>query len=471
MNIALIRPSKITGAFEKILIQEPINLAYLAAFLNANGFKAVIWDFEVEAFSQEILAQKISADNISAVGITSMTPTINNAHKVAELIKKINPQVTTIAGGAHVSAIPEQCLIEFPAFDYLVLREGERPLLELCQHIRDKKSVEQIKGIGFSRNGNIQINQPSEDIEDLDQLPFPDRSLLNRDLYKNIYAAGIDTCGKKSTVMFTSRGCSQNCTFCAVKKTSGSRVRFRSAENVISELKLCKEMGYNHITFEDTNLTLNRNRFIEICSGLKALSLTWDCQTKVSLVDQELISIMKQSGCLKIAYGVESGSPKILKLIKKNITLEQINTAFRLTHQAGIVACAFFILGSHPEETEQDIKLTEQLIKQIKPDVFQLGIICPYPGTEIYTIMQEYGLIQKIDWNKFNFMHSEMPWGTKYVSARQLVKYQKQIYTRYLLSWHFIWFLFKKILNPKQLPQLSKLSFYMLKYLLLEKRK
>lgn len=470
MNIALIRPPKITGAFEKILIQEPINLAYLAAFLNLNGFKTEIWDFEIELFSPEIIKQKITANDISIIGITSMTPTINNAHHLAEIIKKINPNITTIAGGAHVSAVPEQSLIEFPAFDYLVLREGEITLLKLCQKIRDKKSPEQIKGLAFAKNGNIHINLPSEDITDLDSLPFPDRTLLNRDLYKHMYAAGIDTCGKKPTVVFTSRGCSQDCTFCAVKKTSGPIVRFRSAKNVIAELTICKQLGYNHITFEDTNFSLNRERFIQICSGLKELGLTWDCQTKVSLIDPQLISIMRQSGCLKIAYGVESGSPKILKLMKKNITLEQIKQAFQLTHQAGIVACAFFILGSHPEETMEDIKLTEQLIKQIKPDVFQLGIICPYPGTEIYAIMQSYGLIQEINWNKFNFMHSMPLWGTKYITAKQLIKYQKQIYIRYLFSWHFIQFFFKKMFNLKQIPQLIKLSFYMLKYLLFEKR-
>jgi anaerobic magnesium-protoporphyrin IX monomethyl ester cyclase len=470
MNIALIRPPKITGAFEKILIQEPINLAYLAAFLNLNGFKTEIWDFEVELFSPDILAQKIAANNISIIGITSMTPTVNNAHDLAKTIKQINPQIITIAGGAHVSAIPEQSLIEFPAFDYLVLREGEIALLKLCQNLRDKLPVKNISGIAFIKDKQTIINQPTEEIADLDSLPFPDRTLLNRNLYKNMYAAGIDTNGKKSTVVFTSRGCSQECTFCAVKKTSGPIVRFRSAENVIAELILCKRLGYNHITFEDTNLSLNRERFIQICSGLKELKLTWDCQTKVSLIDPQLISIMKKSGCLKIAYGVESGSPKMLKLMKKNITLDQIKQAFRLTHQAGIVACAFFILGSHPEETIEDIKLTEQLINQIKPDVFQLGIICPYPGTEIFAIMREYGLIQEINWNKFNFMHSMPLWGTKYITAEQLSKYQKQIYIRYLLSWHFIQFFFRKMLNPKQLPQLAKLSFYMLKYLLFEKR-
>lgn len=472
MNIALIRPPKINGAFEKILIQEPINLACLGAFLNLNGFKVVIWDFEVEPFSEIILQQKITAANISIAGITSMTPTVNNAHNIAALIKKNSPLVITIAGGAHVSAIPRQSLEEFPEFDYLVLREGELPMLKLCQHIAENKTPVGIPGIAFAKNGDINITMPDGYIENLDTLPFPDRKLLNRDLYKNMYAAGINTPGKKPTVVFTSRGCSQDCTFCAVKKTSGPKVRLRNAKNVIEELTICKEeLGYNHITFEDTNFTLKQDRFIEICYGLKRLGLTWDCQTKVSLVNEKLINIMKECGCLKIAYGVESGSPKILSLIKKNITISQIKKAFELTHQVKIVACAFFILGAHPQENTEDIILTEKLIHVIKPDVFQLGIICPYPGTEIFRIMKEEGLITAIDWRNFNFMHANQPWGTRHLSAKDLIKFQKQIYMRYLLSPVFLSSLLLKMLNPHQAIKIIQLGFYMLKYLIFEKRR
>lgn len=472
MNIALIRPPKISGTFEKILIQEPINLVYLATFLNSKGFNTVIWDFEVEPFSEIILGQLIAKANISVVGITSMTPTVNNAHDIAKLIKKNSPEITTIAGGAHVSAIPRQSLKEFPAFDYLVLREGELPMLKLCQQLAKKETLDNISGIAFSKNGNIKINMPREYIDDLDSLPFPERKLLKSDLYKKIYAAGINTGDKKPTVVFTSRGCSQACTFCAVKETSGPKVRFRSAENVIAELKICKEdLGYNHITFEDTNFTLKRDRFIKICYGLKELKLTWDCQTKVSMIDDELINIMKDCGCLKIAYGVESGSPKILSLIKKNITIPQIKKAFELTHKAKIVACAFFILGAHPEENTQDIRLTEKLIHTIKPDVFQLGIICPYPGTEIFQIMKEEGLIGDIDWKKFNFMHANQPWGTKHISSKNLIKFQKRIYLRYIFSLSFFRSLLVKMLDPTQALKIIRLGFYMLKYLIFEKRR
>ncbi|MFH2138119.1 MAG: radical SAM protein [Candidatus Omnitrophota bacterium] len=471
MNIALIRPPKISGAFEKILIQEPINLLYLSAYLQNNGFKVFIWDFEVEPCTEVIIRQKIKDQDISLAGITFMTPTVHNASNVAQLIKKVNPEIKTICGGPHISALPEDTLQSFPEFDFGIIGEGEISLLALCRHLKENKPLENIPGIVYKKDNTVLVNKPGLAISDLDSLPFPDRSLLNRSLYKNIYAAGINMSGKKSTVLFTSRGCSQDCTFCSVKKTSGPTVRFRSAENVIRELSECKEKyGYNHITFEDTNFTLDRKRLFAICDGLKKLKLTWDCQTKVSFVDEEFIKKMAACGCLKIAYGVESGSPKMLKLMKKNITLEQVKKAFALTHKAKIVACAFFILGTHPEEKIEDIKMTEELLREIKPDIFQLGIICPYPGTEIYSIMKKEGMITDLDWSKFNFMHSTPQWGTKYIKAADLTKFQKKIYLRYILSLSFLGWILKKALNPRELLHLGKLGVYLLSYLIFEKR-
>ncbi len=471
MNIALIRPPKITGNFEKILIQEPINLAYIAAYLKIHGFLVDLWDFEVEPFSEAILRKKIDQHPVRVAGLTSMSPTVNNAHKLALMLKKITPEIQIIAGGPHVSALPEESLREFTAFDYIIIGEGEESVLKLCEKINKKEHPGDIPGLSFRDAGQIVINKDRTYIQDLDRIPFPARSLFKHSLYKHIYAAGIDMSGKKSTVVFTTRGCAQKCTFCAVKNTNGAKVRFRSAENVIAELKVCRnKFGYNHVTFEDTNLTLDRKRFEKICYGLKNLNLTWDCQTKVSLVDKELIKTMKDCGCLKIAYGVESGSPKVLKLMKKNITIAQIENAFKWTHQANIVACAFFIIGSHPEETREDIKQTENILHRIKPDVFQLGIICPYPGTEIYSLMKKENLIKDISWSKLNFMHANPAWGTKHVEAKELIRYQKKIYLRYLLSPKFLRSLLNKPITFRYVLYLIKLSLYMLKYLVFEKR-
>ena len=270
MNIALIRPPKINGAFEKILIQEPINLVYLGTFLKSKGFPVTIIDFEVEPLNNDNIISILKEHSIELAGITAMTPTINNAHEIALKIKQYRKDLPIVVGGPHVSAIPDISLREFPAFDYVVIGEGELPLLNLCKNIMNQSPVTDIAGIAGRNNGQIFINKPANYIKDLDTLPLPDRSLLNRKLYTHAYAAGINKGKKRSTVVFTSRGCSQECTFCAVKKTTGDILRFRSAREVIRELKDCRErFGYNHITFEDTNLTLSRKRFIEICRGLK----------------------------------------------------------------------------------------------------------------------------------------------------------------------------------------------------------
>jgi len=270
MNIALIRPPKINGAFEKILIQEPINLVYLGTFLKSKGFPVTIIDFEVEPLNHDNIISILNEHSIELAGITAMTPTINNAHEIALKIKQYRKDLPIVVGGPHVSAIPDISLREFPAFDYVVIGEGELPLLNLCKNIMNQSPVTDIAGIAGRNNGQIFINKPANYIKDLDTLPLPDRSLLNRKLYTHAYAAGINKGKKRSTVVFTSRGCSQECTFCAVKKTTGDILRFRSAREVIRELKDCRErFGYNHITFEDTNLTLSRKRFIEICRGLK----------------------------------------------------------------------------------------------------------------------------------------------------------------------------------------------------------
>ena len=472
MNIALIRPQKIRGAFEKILIQEPINLAYLGAHLQASGFTPVIWDFEVEEFSEEILKEKIRKEKITIAGITAMTPTIKNAHQIAQIIRKSAPMVKTIIGGPHVSAIPEQTMRDFPAFDYAVIGEGEITFSELVKTLVENKDPALVPGIFYRDKAGLASGSPGRSYKhNLDELPMPDRSLLKKELYGNLYAAGIDSPGKKGTVVFTSRGCSQNCTFCAVKKTMGEKTRFRSAENVIAELVSCKEnFGYNHITFEDTNLTLNPERFWKICQALKKLNLTWDCQTRVNLVTSKMLSEMKDCGCLKVAFGVESGSQRILDLMHKNIKISEVETAFHLTRKAGIISCAFFILGGHPEENEEDIAQTEKLLHRIKPDVFQLGIICPYPGTEICEIMKKENLISSMDWDSFNFMHAVPAWGTKYLKAQDLVRLQKKIYLGYLFRIDFLGKTIFKMLRPSYFLRTIKLAKEMINYLVFEKR-
>jgi len=223
---------QVSGVFEKIFIQEPINLLYIGAYLKKYDIEVCLWDFEVEPFSADIIKQRLLAEKVTICAITSMTPTVKNAHKVAQAVKKTSPHIVTIAGGPHVTALAADSLNEFPCFDIIAIGEGEQTLYEICSAVKNNRPLEDISGIALRKNNKVLITNRRKEFKNIDKLPFPDRRMLDQKLYKNIYAPVISPENKKSSVIFTTRGCPENCVFCAVKKTQGPLVRFRSAENV-----------------------------------------------------------------------------------------------------------------------------------------------------------------------------------------------------------------------------------------------
>ena len=435
MKVVLIRPPRIRGAIEKVLIQQPINLAYIASYLMGSGYEVEVWDYEVQKLEPNSLNRQLQLANPKAIGITCMTPTVNNAHNVATLIKRYNPDIKIVLGGPHASALPQRTLLEFASFDAVVIGEGEITFKEVCQKIEAGESLKGVRGIAYRENGDIKIEEKRSNIENLDSLPYPARNILNRNLYYGIPSFGLNYDFQNKTEIFTSRGCLYRCSFCTISNTLGPKIRFRTVENVIGEIEQCKnQYGYNHIGFEDPNFTSDTKRLQDICQGLKEINVTWNCQTRVDMVNREILRMMADCGCKKIAYGVESGSPRILKLIHKDINPSQIISAFRWSKEFGILTCAFLMVGSHPSETKEDIEMTKDLIKRIQPDVFQLTIAVPYPGSELYNIMKNRDYLEEEDWTKFNFMHSLPKWHTEYFSPKQLVQIQKSIYLSYYIS-------------------------------------
>ena len=472
MKIILIRPPRIEGYCERRFIQQPINLAYIAAYLKKNGWKVELWDYEVEEFEPASFQKRLELACPRVVGITGMTPTINNAHQVASQIKKYNPNIKIIIGGPHSSALPEKTLSEFINFDVVVIGEGEATCNEICQRVSSKTSLEGIKGIAYRNNGKIKIEEKRAYLEDVDSLPYPDRGLFNRQLYSGAPSVGLNFDYQNKTEIFTSRGCAFRCIFCAIGNTIGFKTRLRSTENILGEIKQCiQQYGYKHIGFEDTNFTSDPLRLYQLCQSLKELKVTWNCQTRVDLVNKDVVKMMAESGCKKIAYGVESGSPRILGLIQKKITLAQIKDAFRWTKESGIITCGFFMLGSHPSETKMDVRMTERLINQIRPDVFQLTIAVPYPGSALYEIMKEKNYLESEDWAKFNFLHSLPTWHTEHFSARELIKIQRNIYIRHILIPKVILQIIFNMFNRSNRKYYLNISKEIVKYLFIEKRK
>jgi radical SAM superfamily enzyme YgiQ (UPF0313 family) len=406
--------------FKKIgAVQHPMNLVYLATWLHAQSHRPEILDLEVEPLSD--LEKRLKIARPYLVGITAMTPNIPEAKRICALSRSLG--IKTVLGGPHPTALPAQTLQD-TGCDYVILGEGEKPLGDLLSRIKENRSIDDIKGIAFLRNGVPVVNERPL-LLDLDRLPIPDRRLLKLNLYSGVVTPGILD---KAATLFTTRGCPYHCTFCASKVINQQRLRSRSMDKIFEEIDDIVSLGFNHITVDDDTFTLNSQRVKEFCTYLisKYPQVSWNCDSRVDTINEELLVLMKDSHCKKIAFGVESGSPRILNSINKDINIEQVKYAFRLTKKYKILTQAFFMLG-YPEETPEDIKATERLIREIEPDYLFLSMVVPYPGTAIYDYMLKKGLLSKIDFDTFIFFGDNISWRTEYFSGKDLVRMRKKI--------------------------------------------
>ncbi len=416
--------------------QYPINLGGIASFLKKNGHEVRLIDFNVDSFSKEKFHRSISVWMPDAIGISSMTPAIKYAGIIATGAKESFPDIPVLIGGVHCSAIPKQTLKEFPQFDIVVMGEGEETILEVMERLSGKEKLSGIKGTAWRKGKQVMVEERRPLIHDLDSLPFPDRTLVSMKKYENSHASrGFSRKFLNIAEIMTSRGCPNQCIFCAGHINYGFKVRFRSIDNIMAEIVECKEkLGVNHVSVEDDTFTLNKKLVFEFCERIKKLGITWNCNTRVNTVSPEMLKAMVGSGCLKISFGVESGSQRMLDLMKKGITVEQVRQAFSWAREAGLkYGEGTFMIGAHPDETMEDVRMTAGLMKEISPDFLSVAILNPYPGTEVYDIMRSKGYIEHFDWEKFIIYGSVPPWRTKNFTSQELFELQKKLLKDYYL--------------------------------------
>jgi len=471
MKILHVRPPKIMGALEKSMVQHPVNLLYLAAAVRESGHEPFVWDFEVEPFSERELKRRIMDLKPGLVGITGLTANIEMVARMMGWIKEVVPEAITVVGGPHGTAIPERTLGEFPKIDAVVVGEGEQTWRELAGRVEAGQPLAGLAGLAWRDGDRVVVEDRRPLIRDLDGLAFPARDLIDHSLYKGAASPGLDAALHRSTEVFTTRGCPEQCIFCASKVTFGRSVRFRSADNVLAELDQCMERwGYRHFTVEDDTFTYRPTRLEELCRGFKERGITWDCDTRVNVVTGEMMEMMADAGCQKVAFGVESGSPRILEKIKKDITVDQIKQAFKWAHQAGMITTAFFIIGSHPSETSEDIDMTFKLMREIDPDLMAAAVAVPFPGTELREIMGKKGLIFSDRWEKYTHVHSIPCWRTEHFSPKELIRLQDKMFSRFFFRPHFIWKTFKRALSWTGLKYYGRSTLQIMKYMFIEKR-
>jgi radical SAM superfamily enzyme YgiQ (UPF0313 family) len=468
MKITLINPGRFSD------YQQPLSLGYLASYVKKYSGKKhsikIIDENAEDNVEEEIL--KIKPD---IIGITATSPQILRANEIAIFIKKNYPNTTIIIGGVHVSAIPEQTFKEFKNFDIGVIGEGEITFLELIDLI-DKSNfndLKNVKGIIFRDNGKTIITEPRPLIGDIDSIPFPARHLMKMKEYYLKPRDVIRGVIKRTVQIMMSRGCPYRCIFCASKIIHRSKFRMHSAEYVINEIEhLINKYKIEALYFVDDIFTLDKEKIEKICNTMidKGINekLVWEAQLKANLIsknDIELLKLMKKAGCIQVNFGFESGNDRVLGMLKKNtVTVKQNSDAIKICKSVGFRVLGNFIIGS-PTETLNEINDTKRFILTHNMDTVHVHLAAPFPGTELWDICKEKGLLKNVSWE--NLWLGRLDKGTgKPVSCSDTIEYEKllaiyrEIKLYYKLRKNRITQIKKAINDPRKIVKWTRILIY-----------
>ena len=456
MKVSLIAPN-IEGAYKQPP-KPPLGLAYIASSLEAQGHEVNIIDMYSTSMSSDDLVTKVKNFGPDLVGFSVLTPYIKTTDKLASRIKIEYMDVPIVVGGPHPSSIPKRTLEENSSVDMAVFGEGEETMSELVDKLTSGDDVSAVKGIVYRDGDNIIVNPERPLISDIDKILFPAWHLLDMELYLTSLSS------KRTFQIITTRGCPGRCTFCDSHRIWRRRLRMRSPQNIIKELKILKsKYNMEYFVIQDDTFVVNKKRVKTICESLikENMDLTWECKGRVNLVDKEVLAKMKEAGCTYISYGGESGSQEVLDYIKKGITIEQVRKAVQITKDVGMGVGIFWMMG-FPPETEEHIRATLKLAKELNTDfTSSMNILIPFPGTDIYQNLKEDGLVLDEDWEKYFKVpdpgtYVEPFIRTKYLSSKELLRIKKEVDS------DLNQFIYKKILK-KQLLRPHRLFFNFIK--------
>ena len=396
----------------------PLGMMYIASNLQKFDYTVKIVDMAVEFFDKTKFVNMLREENPRIIGISSYVESWHAIKAITKLIKITLPNVILTAGGPFATFCYEQILNE-TSVDYITFSEGEYVYKELTDSLlRNKKDISLVKGIAYKENGNIILTEPNERIKNLDELEFPNRDLIDLDKY--VYPITIST----------ARGCPGNCIFCSSRSYWGTKISFRSPENIIKEVLEMEKKYENNLFFRiDDTFTIKPDRAIKFCELLKDTGkrFIWGCESRADVASEELLQALYSAGCRKIQFGMESGNNEILKKIGKKVTIEQIENAVKIASNIGFDINLSFIIG-HAFDTyetiEQTINFALGLRSKYKVNLFA-SINTPYPGTNVYKNRQEYGIeLLTNDWSKFTMDNAVI--NTKYLSHLDIRGYYQK---------------------------------------------
>lgn len=353
---------------------QPLGMGYIASFLRKANLTVRLIDCTFR--DRKSVLKEIMEVRPRIVGIYSMYSMEQDSIELARSIRKVTDLL--IAGGPLPTAKPSSFLDDF---DLVVVGEAENTMLEIAKTFFENKDPKTVPGIIFKEGSNTYHTGRRNTIENLDSIPFPARELFDNDSYKQYYQNNF---GYTMTSMISSRGCPFRCDFCS-RPIFTEGFRSRSHENIVDEMQSIMDMGYDLIWFADDCFTISKERVVKICDEIirRKLNVNWQCLSRVDAMDPEMATRMKEAGCQRVYFGIESGDQRTLHLMKKDIDLQTARNAVYNANKAGIETGAFLIIG-YPGESEEMILNTIHFGTTLPLDYLSFTLPYPIPGTGLY---------------------------------------------------------------------------------------
>jgi radical SAM superfamily enzyme YgiQ (UPF0313 family) len=402
--------------------QEPLGILSLASSLRKAGHRVTFTDM---TFQRDISAIDEPVRNADVLGIGCSTSLFGKVVEILNLAKRTNPRLFFIAGGPHATQDPEDALRQ--GFDAIVMGEAEKSIVDLVNCLDGAGDWRRLSGLAYLKREKVIENPRLEFIQELNALPFVARDLIDQRQYirKNGYAS-----------IFNTRGCPFGCLYCKpmVDKLFGKKTRMRSAWNIAEEIEIMhKEYGANTFYFKDDTLLLCGYEWFDSLRkefDKRNLRIHWYCLGRVDQINEPLLKCMKAAGLAAIAFGIESGSQKILDFYRKGVTLQQAKTAFSLCHKHNIMTHAYIMLGA-PVETRADLQKTLEFLKGLRPHSCRFFITTPIPGNFLYEYAKENNIVHVGSYEgydyAFNLLRGRLPMKLEQLTIKDILEYSKKM--------------------------------------------
>ncbi len=407
MKVLLINP--LTNESGMVNITPNLGLGFIATSLRKNGFEVDIWDGVKKGMTRKKLKERLKMLDYDVAGFQTYTYSVKLVQEGLKTVKSLNPKVIRIIGGAHPSGEPEESMAYLKEADFGFRGEAEKSLPKLLKKLNGDNGeyqFEDIPNLIWRENGKVFYN-PLQPIEDLDSVGIPSWDLINPNDYPNAPIGAFVKNFPLATIS-TSRGCPFACTFCANPAIMGRRTRARNIETVLEEMQLLyNDYGVREFQIIDESFTSKRDVAAGVCKeiikkGLK-VTLSFPNGVRLSSLDEELLKLLEKAGCYSLGLGIESGSERTLKEMKKGQSLKEIRDKVDLIQRVTkIRMTGFFIIG-FPEEGKEDILESIKLAKELPLSRAQFTILLPVPGSEVYNKLKRKGQLNNVSFRDITY--------------------------------------------------------------------